>query len=200
MESTKETRERLAKVLDSLKKKGKTQAKIADDLDINADNISGYKKGKTKEIPDSFLNGLQEQYHINPDYIQGTSQFMYDIPGFRLQNFEKVVDSWDTVELPVRLDDGTKEIEKFIHLTMDKNFYSFLIEAERVHELASEGIVDECKKRHELSTLYSGEPDAQEYVLISRNTFLEMAEEHKRKKMMLEEVLDFNKFDIDETE
>ena len=40
MESNKETRKRLTAVLNALKKEGHTQAKIADELGINADNIS----------------------------------------------------------------------------------------------------------------------------------------------------------------
>ena len=85
MESNKETRKRLTAVLNALKKEGHTQAKIADELGINADNISSYKIGKTKEIPDAFLDGLQEKYFINPGYIRGTSELMYDMQGFRLR-------------------------------------------------------------------------------------------------------------------
>ena len=177
MESNKETRKRLTAVLNALKKEGHTQAKIADELGINADNISSYKIGKTKEIPDAFLDGLQEKYFINPGYIRGTSELMYDMQGFRLTHFEK-----------------------FICLTMDKNFCDFLIEAEKAHDRANEGIGDEQEDLKNLSVTYSGESKPQEYLLIPRNNFSEMVEEFKRKKRTLEEVLDFSMFDVDEEE
>ena len=200
MESNKETRKRLTAVLNALKKEGHTQAKIADELGINADNISSYKIGKTKEIPDAFLDGLQEKYFINPGYIRGTSELMYDMQGFRLTHFEKFADSWETVEQPVRSDAGEIEFEKFICLTMDKNFCDFLIEAEKAHDRANEGIRDEQKDLKNLSVTYSGESKPQEYLLIPRNNFSEMVEEFKRKKRTLEEVLDFSMFDVDEEE
>ena len=200
MESNKETRKRLTAVLNALKKEGHTQAKIADELGINADNISSYKIGKTKEIPDAFLDGLQEKYFINPGYIRGTSELMYDMQGFRLTHFEKFADSWETVEQPVRSDAGEIEFEKFICLTMDKNFCDFLIEAEKAHDRANEGIGDEQEDLKNLSVTYSGESKPQEYILIPRNNFSEMVEEFKRKKRTLEEVLDFSMFDVDEEE
>lgn len=200
MESNKETRKRLTAVLNALKKEGHAQAKIADELGINADNISSYKIGKTKEIPDAFLEGLQEKYFINPGYMRGTSKFMYDMPGFRLTHFEKFTDSWETVEQPVRSDNGEIEFEKFICLTIDKNFCDFLIEAEKAHDRANEGIGDEQEDLKNLSVTYSGESKPQEYLLIPRNNFSEMVEEFKRKKRTLEEVLDFSMFDVDEEE
>lgn len=200
MESNKETRKRLTAVLNALRKEGHTQEKIADELDINADNISGYKIGKTKEIPDSFLDGLQEKYFINPGYIRGTSELMYDMQGFRLTHFEKFTDSWETVEQPVRTDDGKIASEKFICLTMNENFYNFLIAAEKARDSASDGIGDEQEELRNQSVIYSGESKRQEYLLIPRNNFPEMVEEFKRKKRTLEEVLDFSMFDVDEEE
>ena len=200
MESNKETRKRLTAVLNALKKEGHTQAKIADELGINADNISSYKIGKTKEIPDAFMDGLKEKYLINPGYIRGTSELMYDMQGFRLTHFEKFADSWETVEQPVRSDAGEIVFEKFICLTMDKNFCDFLIEAEKAHDRANEGIGDEQEDLKNLSVTYSGESKPQEYLLIPRNNFSEMVEEFKRKKRTLEEVLDFSMFDVDEEE
>ena len=92
------------------------------------------------------------------------------------------------------------EFEKFICLTMDKNFCDFLIEAEKAHDRANEGIGDEQEDLKNLSVTYSGESKPQEYLLIPRNNFSEMVEEFKRKKRTLEEVLDFSMFDVDEEE
>ena len=58
-------------------------------------------------------------YLINPDYIYYGSACMFDSTKVKYENFEEFVDKWELVDY-----NGNP----YLHFTMDKNFYKFLID------------------------------------------------------------------------
>ena len=106
---------RLNKVLDYLKEQGVTQKSFAKDyFEDDETRISELKSGKRTTIPDGFLDMLQAQYHINADYIRGNSKMMLDVCGTKLENFDKVFESWETVEKRKRIEkDGLNAVLQY---------------------------------------------------------------------------------------
>ena len=76
---------RMAIVLEELKSKGETRRSIADRLSnapnsskiISESMLSKYCS-KVKEIPEDVLNLFHSEYQVNPDYIRGNSDNMFD--------------------------------------------------------------------------------------------------------------------------
>ena len=112
------------------------------------------------------------KYNINPGYVRLNSDYMIDILGMKLSNFEAFVNSWDVVDKTTKDSNGKRIVEKYIHFTMDKNFYEFLIDVDKVHQVVKEGISDLSGEIEQLKEIFSGEPELQEYVLIPRNVFI----------------------------
>jgi transcriptional regulator with XRE-family HTH domain len=175
-----EQRERLAKVFTYLKEHGNSQRDIADATDVDETFLSHLKSGKIKYIPDDFLNKLLTAYNISPRYIRLESEYILDITGTKLSNFEVFVDFWDVVE---------KGTDKYLHFSMDRNFYDFLLEVDKARLATDEGISSLDVEINNLKELYSGVPIPEEFVLIPRNNFIEIVQEAKEYHKKLNDVI-----------
>lgn len=180
----KEQRERLAKVFVFLKNKGYGQKEIAAKIGSDSYEISQLKSGVRKFIPDSILNGLREHYQINPEYIRCDSDIMIDIQGTRLESLEKLVESWDTVK---------KGNSKYLHITMDRNFYDFVLAVDKARLASDEGISSLDTEIKALSSIFNGKPDIQEFVLLPKNNFIEYLTDSAKAEKQLDEILEFSK-------
>lgn len=175
-------RNRLDEVLKELKKRGIKQRELCEKANLDYSAISHYKSGKIKYIPDKFLETLYKYYGVNPAYIRLESKEMFDDKGEKYSHFEKVVEEWETVK---------SKDDKYLYLKMDKNFYDFLIEYDRYRKVAGEGISTEDKIA-DLKTLYEGDPDIEEFVVLPRNIFFEIVGDTKKAEKSLEEIVDFS--------
>lgn len=182
MKNLDEQRERLKSVLEYLYTKDYTQKDICGKIGITQSDLTHYKNGKVKVIPQTFLEKMQKEFHINPDYIRLESEEMLDIKGEKYLIFEKVVEGWTTVE---------RGDNKYLHFQMDKNFYDFLIELNEYREMEQKGLGNIADKIEELKQLYAGDPNVEEFVLISRNNFIEILQEIEKEKKSLAEIIDF---------
>jgi len=187
MDNLEKQRNRLKKVLKYLKEQGFSQAEIAKHSCYDETQIAHYKSGKIKNIPNQFLTELHEKYNINPQYIRLESNIMLDILGMKLINFEKFVDSWDTV-IENNSDDSTQK--KYLHFKMDKNFYDFLLNVDSLHLYNEDGILDFPEELENLKELFSGEPQLEEFVLLPKNVMYEIVEVAKRERKKFDEVID----------
>lgn len=96
--------------------------------------FSDLKSGKRKKIPDQLIDGLHKHFNVNPDYLRLKSDLPFDNAiDHKLENFLNLVDDWNVA---ISNDD---ENEKYLHLTLDRNFYDFLIKFNRAHEITDEG-------------------------------------------------------------
>lgn len=174
-------RERLSKVCEYLKSKGISQRDIVDEVDITEDKLSHLKSGKILHITDELLEKLHDSYNINPKYIRLESDIMIDISGTKLEKFESFVDSWDTVNR------GDKS---YLHITMDRNFYNFLISVDKAKLLFENSSVleDEINRLRKESILYDS---PEEFVIIPKNSFIKIIQEDKEDRENLNEVIDF---------
>lgn len=186
----KKQRERLSKVFDYLKERGISQKEIADNTDVDATELSHFKSGKTKHIPNEFLDKLQQAYNINPKYIHLDSDRMIDIIGIKLCNFESFVDSWDTVDRQAFNSKKGKYIEKYLHFTMDKNFYDFLIDTDNARLVTDDGFSSLSDEIKSLKEIFTGKPDLQEFVLIPRNNFISIVTDSVSSRRNFEELID----------
>ncbi len=173
-------RKRLENVLIYLKANGISQKEIAAECNYGQDELSNFKSGKIKYIPDDFLNRLREKYLINPKYIRLESDIMLNILEKKLYYFEKFVTGWSTV---------TKNDNKFLHISMDPNFYAFLLDIEKVKLFAIDG-KDYKAKVERLNEIYSPSSETKEYIVIPRNVFIKLLQDAKEKEKKLSEVID----------
>lgn len=183
----KKQRERLSNVFEYLKKNGISQKEIADNVDVSPETLSQYKNGKIKYIPNTFLENISRVYNINPRYVRLDSGYMVDIPGIKLSNFEAFVDSWDVVDRTAMDSNGKCIVEKYLHFTMDKNFYEFLIDVDKARQVVKEGLSDLSGEIEQLKEIFSGEPELQEFVLIPRNIFINILNDLVQPRKALEE-------------
>ena len=183
-ESPEAQREHLKAVLAYLKTQGFNQKEIAENCGSDPCAISHLKSGTLIHIPEDFLAALRENYHINPEYIRGTSDIMHDIQGTMLEYFEKVVTDWDSV---------AKGQNQYLHLRMDNNFYKFLLDVSEATLTEAEQSLATKIKIEELKKLHSGTSDIKEYVLIPRNNFVEYLMDEQNTEKQLSEILDPSK-------
>lgn len=179
--STEKQRERFKEILKILKKQGISQKMISDELDRTEDYISNLKSGKIQKIPDDVLDVLQKEFTVNPAYISGESKFpLHDI-GKPFEHFEKFASEWETVR------HGDKS---YLYLTMDSNFYEFLLEVDNVRLAKCCGSIDENASIENLKQLHSGKPVEKNYVVIPCDDFQEIIKISEDRRKQLSEVLD----------
>lgn len=170
----------LGKVMDFLKKRGIKQKEIASVAGISIYDIPNYKKGKVA-IPDEFLETLHDEYNINIDYIRKGSNFLLDIPNLKLSNFESFVDDWAYVK--------DNNDTKFLHLTMDENFYNFLIEIASLKNNLTDkeylSVLDNIAKQY-----MNKECVERDFVILPCSKFTEILETNPSKVKHLNEVID----------
>lgn len=173
---------RLREVLSALKKHGISQKAISVDCKISEDKLSRLKTGeKIKNIPDSFLEELQKNYHINPKYIRLESEHLWDIFDEKLDCFEKFVDSWETV---------AKEKNDYLQISMDPNFYKFLLGVDKAKLFAENDNVLAAEIER-LANLYTPSSKSADYVVIPVEPFIDIIRTTKDEKKHLSELLDF---------
>ena len=191
----KEQRERLSKVFEYLKKQGISQREIADNTDTEEATLSSYKSGKIKYIPNAFLENLRRIYNITPRFIRRDSDYMIDIQGMKLSNFKSFVKSWDVIDRTTMDSNGKRNVQKYLHFTMDKNFYDFLIEVDKAHQAVNEGLSDLTGEIEQLKEIFSGEPDLQEFVLVPRNNFINAVTDLIQPRKTFEELIDTSEYE-----
>lgn len=170
-------KERYEKVFSYLKKQGFSQYKIAEMINYDYTYINKIKKLKV-EASDKVITRLNEEFGINPDYLNGTSDIMIDINGSKLDSLEKIVNTWQTIE---------GERNKYLHLIMDENFYKFLLDVDleklKEHSEDLKERIDILKSRH------SNAENLQEFVLIPRNEFIEIVTNDKSNRAKFHEYI-----------
>lgn len=177
---------RLEKVLKVLKERGITQKEIAVAIGADEGTLSSLKSGKVKNVHPEISSALEEKYAINPYYISGESEMMFTQHLKELKHFDQFVKKWGTVE-------GSEQ--KYLHLSLDKNFYDFLIEVNAIRLAEAEGILAVSDQIRDSAHLHTAEPDFQEFVLLPRNNFLEILGPIKKGKKEFEEVMDLLEYD-----
>lgn len=191
-----EQRNRLKNVFDYLRLSGTTQADISKKLDIDESTLSHYiSDSSPHKISSDFLTRLHEVYNINPDYVYGNSTMMLDIYGKQLSNLISFTnEKWDTVSRTSIDQDGNETTNHYLHFTMDKNFYDFLMDVDVAKLACENGVSSLSDEIFRLKELYEAEPNMQEFVVIPRNKFTEIVQEHTRSREQLEEVINILQF------
>lgn len=181
---------RMAIVLEELKSKGETRRSIADRLSnapnsskiISESMLSKYCS-KVKEIPEDVLNLFHSEYQVNPDYIRGNSDNMFDEAEIKYSLLTELVHDWQILEYGAD--------ERFLHLQLDKNFYQYILEIGHAEILQENGMLSSDEEEAKIRKKYNeSEEDIAEYVLLPRNRFLEIIEEHEKCRHTFEELID----------
>jgi DNA-binding Xre family transcriptional regulator len=180
-------REQFSKVIEHLLKTGIKKKEIAARIALSTYDISHILSGAIKNITIEVLENLHAEFGINPNYIRKGTSNMFDIPGMKFENFEAFVDKWDLVE---------HENKKYLHFTIDENFYKFLIDVYDYMVIANPKTdVNEKKEAftEALNALKNNFPDIQqpqEYVLIPADDMIEITSNNISRQKNLSEVID----------
>lgn len=180
-------REQFANVMEHLIQTGCKKKEIASRIGLTTYDISHLISGDLKNISDEVLDNLHEEFGINPNYIRKGATNMYDIPGIKYENFESFVDDWDLVK---------HENKDYLHITMDENFYKFLVD---IYNLKDASINTKQSKKMEEAFIkafeshkenFSDSQQPKEYVLIPADDMIEIATDNIEKRKSLAEVVD----------
>ncbi len=175
-----ENQTRFAKVVEHIRATtGDNQSDIARNISkyvigIDRIHISKYKKNDPCAGPE-VIAAMHKHYHINPNYLNGTSDVLLDGAGLLLEKFNSIFQKWSTVEKKYTNDKGVEVSDTYLHLVMNECDYKFLQKVDHARFLQEQGMhsFDEelsiCKT--ECNNTNSTEC---EYVLIPRNRFIEM--------------------------
>lgn len=193
-EMKKEINIRFENVLKLLKDKdpNNTQKNIIDTINLDFIKDESYfselKSGKRKKIHEKLIKALHEKYNVNPDYLKLKSNCPFDDANYKLECFEHFVDTWDvlTSDTP----------DKYLHLTLDSNFYDFLIDYYEAIENPTEGLSSLETEKKALAELHlsNSNPPIKEYVLIPRNNFISIIDEVESYEKHINEVINFSEY------
>lgn len=183
-------RKQFANVIEYLLKTGIKKKEIAARIGLTPYDISHLLSGKLINISEDVLDNLHEEFGINPNHIRKGATNMFDIPGIKYENFESFVDNWDVVEHANR---------EYLHLTIDENFYIFLIEIYNLMEASTQNKKDKrieeafAKAFESLKGNFSDSEHPKEYVLIPADDMMEIATDNAARRKNLSEVIDILK-------
>lgn len=175
--------ERFKQVIDSIKENEQiSQNTISLEIDVSESLICKYKKGHNP-IPEHILDKLSDKFGINKDYVRLKSDKIRRPKSIMLNNLEGFVDSWETV---------TKGDKQYLHFTLDRHFYDFLLDVDKVKLFSEDGISSYEEEVKNLDDLHSANPQLEEFVLIPRNNLIEILQEFTPKRKKLAEVIDLS--------
>ena len=183
-------RKQFANVIEHLLKTGIKKKEIASRIGLTPYDISHLLSGKLINISGDVLYNLHKEFGINPDYIRKGATNMFDIPGIKYKNFESFVDTWNVVE---------HKNKEYLYLTMDENFYIFLIEIYNLMEASTQNKKDKrmeeafAKAFESLKGNFSDSEHPKEYVLIPADDMMEIATDNVARRKNLSEVIDILK-------
>ena len=191
------------KVLDYLKenyniseyKLGQILSEKVIGVSIDRSTINKYKNGKLKQIPELVLNSLHELYHINPNYLLGTSDEMLDRAQIQLHKFESFVSNWNSTEKTYRDNDRNLVTNKYLYLSLDKNFYKLLLEInsaelhKEINEAGYNAHIEDAKKKYNNQKF----KPLHDYVLIPKNDFFDIITDEKTKQATLDSMINYSK-------
>lgn len=182
--------EQMAKVIEKLHEKGETNKNIAERLtnasnppkDISPNLISKYCCS-VKEIPEDVLTLFHQEYHVNPDYIKGKSDKMFDEASLKYSLLQELVYDWQILECG--------EGERFLHLQLDQNFFQYLLDIGHSEILQEQGMRSYEEEEEKIRKKYNeSEEKIEEYVLLPRNRFIEIVTEDKSNLKYFNELID----------
>lgn len=146
---------RLQNVLDDLNKElsmTEMASKIDKKVTIQIDASKLYQFcNKYKSLSDEVINAFHECFNVNPLYIKGRSESMYDDMKVECEFFKKLVEAF-SVEKRYYLDSDEQELyEDFLVLKIKHDFYNFLIEVANLQTLKKQ---DEKRYHEELNKIF----------------------------------------------
>lgn len=188
-------------VIENLEKKGIQHKDIAEDIKargykISSSRISRIMNGETN-LTEGIISGLKECYNINPNYLRGDSEIMI------LNGAEKALDSlkyifenWNTVQKKYTQSSGKTVVESYLCFDMSKQLYDFLLKYNSISLL---NMNEECSNSalETLKSIYDSEDkcEKEEYVLLPKNSFIEIIRDEKRDQKVLDEIIDIMEYE-----
>lgn len=132
--------ERFDKVLNNLKECGITPSKIAsiikDEVNIQIDSSKIHQfRTSYKIIPEEVKIALHKYFNVNPNFIEGKSESMYDGLKVESELFEKLVESFSVEKRYYFNSDNQELCSDFLILEVNHYLYNFLIESANLQAL-----------------------------------------------------------------
>lgn len=160
---------------------------------IDKVSITRYKNGALKASPE-VISAMNKIYHINPNYLKGTSDVLPDRAGLLLEQVNSIFSSWSTVSKKYTDNTGTEITDTYLHLTMPECNYRFLQKVDHARFLQEQGMNSFDDELNICKAECNDTPSHEcEYVLIPRNSFIEIINFTKQARTSLDEILDLEK-------
>lgn len=172
---------------------------------IDSSRMSDYVNGKrllTKDV----LDGLHMQYFINPKYLKGKSEDMYDIPLTILNyalSFVKEITITENPNRKRKLNNKKNDVvianqtnvqtEKYLHITMDKKYYKYLISLSLLEQNSENGTSEYENFLSGIKEMYiNGDHETEEYVLLPKNVMFEITTNQLKNEKIFNELIDLS--------
>jgi len=193
------------KVINDLKARKKiTRNMLADALSsetgmtIKPYKINRYKNG-IDTVKQPVIDAMQKLYNVNPDFLKNESSIMYCTADIQLEKFLSLVKDCKIVESNHRNNNNAIVTNKYLHLTMEKNLYDFIVNYYFVNSFKEYGLqcLGEELQKYRKKYNESIEKEECEYVLLPAKHLYEIISDENNKKLMLNELLDLFSSDDD---
>lgn len=164
---------------------------------IDSSRMSNFVSGKRPITPD-VLNAFHILFFINPKYIKGKSDDMYDIPETVLNyafSFASKITVTENPNRKVSHEDNTQpSAERYLHITMDEKFYDYLIHLDSIKDVSKKAHFDKKDVISDIKELYkNGEHTQKEYVLLPSNIFVNILKNDPLQRKVFQELIDITK-------
>lgn len=192
-------KDRLNNVLDDL---NISQADVVktfqcNNIAIDSSRMSNFVTGQRRITPDVLI-AFHTFFFINPKYIKGKSDDMYDIPktilNYALSFASKITVTENPRRIKLHKNSTQPSAERYLHITMDEKFYDYLIHLDSIEEASEKTHFDKKDVISGIKELYkNGEHTQKEYVLLPRNTFLDILKNDPLQRAVFQELIDITK-------
>ena len=173
-------------------KKGVSPASIVRELDLKGidDSIISNLRHKGGSVKNEFLQKLHEEYNVNPDFLLGDSSNMFDNIASQFEGFNAFVKHWDTVIKTERTEDGKQKRIPYLHLSMNREFYDYLLEVDKNDLYTKEGYLTESDYIDKINSIFNKQNESeQDFVVIPCKEFINIIEDYIKAEKVLDEVL-----------
>lgn len=170
--------ERLIKVMDTLDLKSKDIVSLLENVvPISEPSMSKYVHGE-RPLTTEVLHGLHNFFFINPKYLNGESEEMFDIPEAFFHTLPLILN---------RISIGKnceKEGESVLVARMDSRIYECMINQRKITNFSKKENFENTKEliNNCMKELQKCAPTYEEYFIIPRKSLVEIAHDNEEKK------------------
>lgn len=164
---------------------GLRNCEVVRELELDKGLVSKHVSAKQAPSKET-IKKMQEHYGVNPDYLLGKSDTMFDHKELLFILITQFATQIRVLENPNRKNKNG-QTEKYLYLTLDKNLYKLLLNYKELehNDFSSDKLLNIYKQQYKDSPI-----ELEEFVLLPKNISFEIVTDIKKKHKYFTEVID----------